>query len=160
MNLERTLASATTASWTTRRAIVLDWYDGPRTGVCALAHPQCEFFFHLFAEPPQGDVLAIHLFAVSELPAGCVAEVESLLQALGRPGGPLWVPVWKFSDEAARRDIEGRLDAMLVAARPTPLLVASADCLHFEGCWNADVPPPARPAFRPRTPQREEKEEG
>jgi hypothetical protein len=152
MTLEHTLNTTAPSRWTTRRAIVLDWDDGPRAGVCALAQPPCEFFFHLFAGPPQGDLLAIHLFAVSELPAGSVAQVESLLEELGRPSGPLWVPVWQFPSDAARRDIEGRLNALLVAARPTPLLVASADWLHFEGCWDADVPPPRRPDFRTRTP--------
>jgi hypothetical protein len=152
MKLEETLAETPPSRWTARRVIVLDWYDGPRAGVCALAHPQCELVFHAFAEPPRSDVLAVLLFAVSELPSGSVAQVESLLTELGRPSGPLWVPVWNFRDDATRHEVEGRLDALLVAARPTSLLVASADGLHFEGCWNADVPPPRRPAFRTRMP--------
>jgi len=152
MTLEEALVATAPSRWTTRRAIVLDWDDGPRAGVCALAQPPCEFFFHLFGEAPQGDVLAIRLFAAGELPAGSVAQIESLLAELGRPSGPLWVPVWKFRDAAARREAEGRLDALLVAARPTSLLVATADWLHFEGCWSADVPPPKRTAFRTRVP--------
>src|SRR5262245_46639840 len=152
MNLEQTLAGTPPSRWATRQAIVLDWLDGPRAGVCALAQPPCELFFHAFAAPVEADLLGIHLFAVGELPTGSVAQIESLLQELGRPAGPLWVPVWKFHNDAARRDAEGRLDALLVSARPTSLLVASVDWLHFEGCWNADVPPPTYPAFRARTP--------
>jgi hypothetical protein len=138
MNLEQILAGAVPRQWVTRQAIILDWNAGPRTGVCALSQPRCEFFFHLFAEPLEGDLLAIRLFAVSELRAGVVAQIEALLYTLGRPVGPLWVPVWKFSDESMRREIEGCLDALLVAARPTALLAATGDWLHFDGCWNAD----------------------
>src|SRR5690349_14051713 len=101
MTLERTLTATPPRRWTTRRAITLDWDDGPRGGVCALAEPQCELFFHLFGMAPTGDALGIHLFAVAELPAGSVAQIESLLKELGQPGGPLWVPVWAFRDDAA-----------------------------------------------------------
>jgi hypothetical protein len=71
------------------------------------------------------------------------------LQQLGRPAGPLWIPTWYFDDDAARRDVESRLDTLLVAARPTSLLIATVDWLHFEGCWNADVPRLARRSLRP-----------
>lgn len=151
MNLEATLAATGPRHWRTRQAIVLDWTGGPRTGVCALTWPRCEFFFHLFAEPLEADLLAIRLFAVSELPAGGVAQIEALLHPLGRPVGPLWVPVWKFPDDATRREVEGRLDGLLVAARPTALLIATVDWLHFDGCWNADTLPSLR-RLSPRKP--------
>src|SRR5262249_36467974 len=119
---------------------------------CALAEPQCELFFHLFGEAPPSDALDIHLFAAAELAPGSVSTIESLLKELGQPCGPVWVPVWKFRDDATRQEVEGRLNALLVRARPTPLLVATADWLHFEGCWDADVPAPRRPDFRTPTP--------
>ena len=144
MNLEHILSGAAPRQWVTRQAIVLDWNEGPHAGVCALAQPRCEFFFHLFAEPLDSDLLAIRLFAVSELRSGVVAQIEALLHTLGRPVGPLWVPVWKFPDETMRREVEGRLDALLVAARPTALLAATVDWLHFDGCWNADMLPSIR----------------
>lgn len=138
MNLEHILASSIPRQWVTRQAIVLDWNEGPRNGVCSLAEPGCDFFFHLFAESAEEDLLGIRLYAVSELQAGTVAQIEALLRPLGQPVGPLWIPAWKSVEPAARREIEGRLDALLVAARPTSLLTATADWLHFEGCWNAD----------------------
>jgi hypothetical protein len=153
MNLEHLLAGVAPRQWVTRQAIVLDWTAGPRTGVCALAHPRCELFFRLFAEPLEGDLLAVRLFAVSELQSGAVAQIEALLQELGRPAGPLWVPSWIFREETVRRDIEGQLDALLVVARPTALLAATGDWLHFDGCWNVDrVPPPRRPEAVNQTP--------
>ncbi len=150
--LEPILASLAPRQWVTRRAIVLDWNDGPRTGVCALAQPCCEFFFHLAAEPLDGDLLAIRLFTLSELRGGVVDQVEALLHALGQPAGPLWVPAWPLSQEPGRRDVEGHLDALLVTARPTALLAATGDWLHFDGCWNADKVPPLRRMARGATP--------
>ena len=153
MNLELLLAGTSHQQWVTRQAIVLDWKEGPRSGVCALSQPRGEFFFHLFAEPKEGDLLPTRLFAVSELPAGAVAQIENLLHVFGHAAGPLWVPVWNFADEGMRREVEGRLDAVLVAARPTAMLIATVDWLHFEGCWNADLKPPLRSlASCPRKP--------
>jgi hypothetical protein len=153
MNLEQTLGATPAQEWATRRAIVLDWHDGPRGGVCALARPACEFFFHLFAQPGDADLLSVRLFSVGELPPGSVDAVAALLGELGRPSGPLWVPAWTFRDDGARREAEARLAALLNTARPTPLYVATVDCLHFEGCWNADaVPPAGRRLPTPRTP--------
>ena len=144
INLEAILVGTVLRKWVTRQAIVLDWKDGPRSGVCALAHPRCEFFFHLFAEPLEADLLPTQLFAISELPAGGVAQIERLFHAIGHAAGPLWVPVWNFPDEGVRCEVEGRLDAILVAARPTAVLVATVDWLHFDGCWNADLKPSLR----------------
>jgi hypothetical protein len=145
MNLERTLAATAPKQWATRQAIVLDWDVGPRYGVCALDQPRCDFFFRLHAEPAEMDLLAIRLFAVSELPVGAVSHIQSLLRDLGHPVGPLWVPTWTFADSQARQEVEGRLDALLITARPTALLVATVDWLHFDGCWNADLARKQRP---------------
>jgi hypothetical protein len=153
MNLEQTLAALPPQQWTTQRAVVLDWHDGPRGGVCALAQPGCEFLFHLFAQPGDADLLAVRLFSVAELPPGSVDGVAALLGDLGRPSGPLWVPAWEFRDAEALRDVEVRLADLLNTARPTPLYVATVDWLHFEGCWNADAVPPAGRRF-PSVPKR------
>ena len=85
--------------------------------------------------------MAIRLFAISEMPISEVARIESLLQPLGQPVVPLWVPAWQFPDDAVRCEVENRLDAQVVAARPTGLLIATVDWLHFDGCWNADQLP-------------------
>jgi hypothetical protein len=138
MNLEHILASSVPRQWVTRQAIVLDWDEGPRNGVCALAEPRGEFFFHLFAESAEENLLGIRLFAVSELEEGTVAKIEALLRPLGQPVGPLWIPAWKLVEPDVRLEIESHLDALVVAARPTALLTATSDWLHFEGCWNAE----------------------
>jgi hypothetical protein len=149
MNLEQILSGAAPRHWVTRRAVVLDWHKGPRSGVCALSHPSCEFSFHLFAEPVEAGLSAVRLFVVSELPSGAVTEIEALLRDLGRPVEPIWVPVWNIADDGVRCDIESRLHLLLVAARPTALLAATGDWLHFDGCWNADTIPSIRHGLPP-----------
>ena len=46
MDLEQLLTAVPVSGWRTRQAVVFDWYDGPREGVCALAEPACEFYFN------------------------------------------------------------------------------------------------------------------
>src|SRR5207248_66436 len=100
MSLAAQLAAAPVARWRTRRAVVLDWYDGPREGVCALAEPACEFYFELLDERPTADDLDDRLFRLSALPPGSVAALLACLAGQGEPAGPVWVPVWRFADAA------------------------------------------------------------
>jgi hypothetical protein len=55
MSLEHKLLSTPVDQWTVRQVVVLDWYDGPREGVCSLASPGGEFFFELLAERPSDE---------------------------------------------------------------------------------------------------------
>ena len=52
MTLESQLVSIPPEQWKTRQAVIFDWYDGPREGICALEHPCLEFSFKLLAERP------------------------------------------------------------------------------------------------------------
>ena len=47
---EDVLASQPCANWQTQQVIVVDWYDGPREGLCHLAQPASEFYFVVLAE--------------------------------------------------------------------------------------------------------------
>src|SRR5436309_2373273 len=97
MDLEQLLTAVPVSGWRTRQAVVFDWYDGPREGVCALAEPACEFYFELLAEHPTPDDLDDRLFRISELPSGSVDELLAALGDLGPPAPQLWSPVWRFS---------------------------------------------------------------
>jgi hypothetical protein len=136
MTLETALLSKPVSLWRTRQAIVFDWYDSPRAGLCALAEPRVEFAFDLLDERPTDDGLDDRLFRLSELPDGTVDQVLALLTELGRPTGPVWVPVWQFQDEERQRDIEDRLRVIESGKRPTGLIVSTRDMTHFLGCWD------------------------
>lgn len=139
-DLESALGSVPVTRWTTRQAVVFDWYDGPRGGVCALETPTAEFRFELLDERPTADGLDDRLYRVSALPAGSVDEIVAALDDLGGPTGPVWVPVWKFPTGEARRQAERRLESLLARDRPTSLVVRTPDMLRFLGSWRSDRP--------------------
>src|SRR5262245_2582352 len=136
MALETILTTSPPGQWVTRQAVIFDWHDGPRQGVCALAVPSCEFVFDLLDERLNPDDLDDRLFRVRELPPGAVAELLTALRPLGGPAGPVWVPFWRFPTEAERRPAEAKVNALLAGARPTPVVIATRDMQQFLGCWN------------------------
>jgi hypothetical protein len=135
MDFETLLTTTPADQWKTRQAIIFDWYDGPRAGVCALAHPAVEFSFQLLDERPTADDLDDRLFRVSELPLGSVDEVLSTLQPLGHPTGPYWVPIWRFPDESERLKAEQHLQLIEARKRSTSLVIYTRDMVAFLGCW-------------------------
>ena len=136
MNLEQKLLSLPVEQWTTRQALVFDWYDGPRAGVCWLDAPAVEFAFDLLDERRNEDAADDRLFRLNELPEGSVAEILSILQPLGQPAGPLWSPVWRFSDHDALQKAEEQLRQVMSRSRPTTVVVYTHDMVEFLGCWN------------------------
>ncbi len=141
MQLESKLASLPPSQWRTGRAIAFDWYDGPRSGVCRLAAPECEFQFELLDERYNPDGLDDRLFRLSELPAGSVATIEAAFNdsgLVGQPGEPLWVPVWRFSNAADRQRVEAVIEQVLASRRPTALVVISQDMIEFGGQWDVN----------------------
>jgi hypothetical protein len=140
MELDTTLTSVPVARWRTRQAVVFDWYDGPRSGACALAEPLCEFYFELLDERPTADGLDDRLFRLGALPAGATDQLIAGLCDLGGPTGPLWVPLWRFDSDAARQRADRLVDSVRADRRPTALVIATPDMLHFLGCWELARP--------------------
>ena len=103
MSLERELQSSPPVNWHTRKAIIFDWYDGPREGVCALASPKAEFLFELLDERFNSDDLDDRVFRVKELPEGSVDSIWASLADLGPPDKGVWSPVWKFSSDSQQK---------------------------------------------------------
>jgi hypothetical protein len=135
MSFEELLTSLPVGQWKTRQALAFDWYDGPRGGICALEVPEVEFAYDLLDERMNEDEGDDRLFRLSELPRGSVAEALSAISILGQPAGPLWVPVWRFPDHAARLKAEERLQRIEAHKRPTGIIVLTRDLLAFQGCW-------------------------
>src|SRR5436309_5096298 len=100
MTFETKLLSPPVEKCKTRLAIIFDWYDGPRTGLCCLEVPEVEFSFELLDERTNEDGADDRLFRLSELPAGSVAQALVVLGDLGHPTGPVWVPIWRFPSDA------------------------------------------------------------
>ena len=94
MDLEKTLTAIPVDAWTTRQAIVLDWHDGPRQGVCSLSHPAAEFVFEQIDERHNPEGMDDRLFRLRHVPEGTVARALEVLGDLGGPDHCVWVPVW------------------------------------------------------------------
>src|SRR6478672_1716466 len=104
MDWEDNLLSVPTDQWRTDQGIVLDWYDGPRAGVGALANPAAECFFDCVDEQHNPDGLDLRIVRLKELPIGSVAALAGELARLGLTAraSPVWVPVWRFPMEEDR----------------------------------------------------------
>jgi hypothetical protein len=138
MSLAIDLQSLPLGQWRTRQAIVFDWYDGPREGVCALAQPQAEVAFELLEERANADHLDDRLFRVNELPAGSVDRILAELTELGSPDQAVWAPVWAFASKTRQREVENRIDDILSRAIVTPIVISTRDMTDFLGCWQVD----------------------
>lgn len=92
MRFETILESIPPVHWETDQVIALDWYDGPRAGLCALAQPCAEFFFEMEDEKHNPDGLDDRLFRLRELPIGTLQKATEVLKPLGASSKPVWAP--------------------------------------------------------------------
>jgi hypothetical protein len=79
-------------SWVIDQAIALDWYDGPRAGLCRLRTPSLEFAFEVLAERPTVDGMDERLFSLSLLPEGATSRVIDALAFAGPPAHQFGFP--------------------------------------------------------------------
>lgn len=133
--LETILLSHPVNEWQVRQVIVLDWYDGPRMGLCEMAHPQCCFQFELLAERHSEDDLDDRLFRLNEASSNIMAQMLLILTELGQPNDLVWVPIWKFSTEVSRLEAENKLENLFSNLKSTNLIVQTQDMIHFSNCW-------------------------
>lgn len=124
MKLEELLAAVPLDQWKVGQVYSIDWYDGPRGGVCALTEPPCEFYFELLDERYNPNGLDDRLFRLSELPSGSVQEVLSAAHDVQESRGR--------DHEQARR----RMDAVTARARPTSVVIHTQDMEQILGFWN------------------------
>jgi hypothetical protein len=138
MSFQGDVRALPTTQWVTRQAIIFDWYDGPREGVCALSRPCVEFAFELLDERSNPDDLDDRLFRLKEMPAGSVDGIVAAVTKLEPPDKVVWVPVWTFPNELEQKQTERRVQEILSRAQATPLVIATRDMEHFLGCWQIE----------------------
>ena len=133
--LRKTLLGTPPASWQTRQAVVLEWYDGPREGICELAAPECTFYFEILAERWADGRFDDRLFRIYELSKGAVAELVDAFRASGPPTTPIWAPQGSYDDDDARHRVEEVLDKLLSTRVPTRLIIRTLDMQTFSEVW-------------------------
>ncbi|MEZ6195880.1 MAG: hypothetical protein R3F20_09135 [Planctomycetota bacterium] len=122
----------------TRRAIIFDWYDGPRAGVCALETPEREFWFELVAERENQDDLEDRIFRLFDLPSG---SVDGLLQQLGdlkQTSGRVWVPIWRHPSPAVLQRLSRAVESVRRRATATGDFLFTRDMIHFLASWRVE----------------------
>ena len=144
MSIEQKLINCDVSRWRTRLAVVFDWYDGPRHGICALENPQCEFVFYLLDEQTNPDGLDHRLFRISEIPDGSVDNLVSQVAVLGSPFASVWTPIWRFPTEQKRAEADSDVEKLLDSGRQTNIIFLSQDLISYLGRWNAEVIPNER----------------
>ncbi len=132
--IERNLISTPTTLWNVQRVIALDWYDGPRSGVCWLASPACQLYFELHAEQWNEGKLGSRLYRLSVMRNGDFEIVEELFAAHGDEQRPLWSPHGDLP-EAELQHIDLVLAEISARKESTRLIVRSEDMLTIEELW-------------------------
>jgi len=134
-NVLEELTATPPEHWQTEQVIVLDWYDGPRAGLCRLRSPVAEFQFELRAERATEDDLDDRLFSIAMLRAGAFAEVLDASKFLGTPARPIWVPRWESCDKEALERADQAVEHAKQQAIATPFVVRTRDFVSFSGLW-------------------------
>ena len=135
MKLEDLLMSVDPEKWQTRQAIIFDWYDGPRAGVCSLEYPRCEFYYDVLDEIHNEDGLDGRTFLISAIADGSVDRVRDALQTLGGPANSVWVPQYSFSDPSERAHADAVIREVENSRRRADVIISTPDMESFHGCW-------------------------
>ena len=112
------------------KVIVLDYYDGPRAGVAHCATCDRTYRFDLLDQESGDDGEDVRVFRLTGLPSDAFDRVLSASPNADAARWPVWVPIWQFSNEAARQRADAAVGRVLSEAGPPELVVASSDGLR------------------------------
>jgi hypothetical protein len=126
-----TLSTLPCEKWELSLAVVLDWNNGPRSGVCSLCRPAVEFVFDAVGEIHNPDGLDLIQFELRALRHGDVKRIQECLYDLGPVRHPVWVPIWRFTSAARRLAAEAVIEDVLLKKSEPLAYVWSADMVGF-----------------------------
>lgn len=133
---EKNLLSIALENWQVYQVIVLDWQDGPITGFCRMANPNCGFYFEMFGERFIKDDLDEKLFYIYEVLPRSILELEAhLASELGGLTAPVWIPKWGFANKSSERQADSMINALIEKSKKSNILVQTCDMIHFLGVW-------------------------
>lgn len=135
VTFDKSLCSTKVQDWCTHLAIVFDWQNGPKHGICQLAHPKCEFVFEMLAARSNPNGLDDRLFLLREMQIGTIDKVVSLLRVLGTPSNPVWIPVWRFPSNDYKQGVDSEIDFLLSKSTETGVVIWTQNMRTFLGCW-------------------------
>ncbi len=123
------------------RVIILDFYDGALGGVMEVAGGGGAYRFecvNVTAEEPH------RAFDLRPLPAGSFDRLAGILGEHLDPRWPVWMPVWAFSTDDIREEVERRTDGILELAGEPRWRITTTDTVEFRSLVAEPVRSPAR----------------
>lgn len=135
LQLQNIFSSLPPEDWRVKQIIVLDWYDGPREGLCEMLQPHCCFHFKLLAEQIIKGRVVDNLFCVSEAPMDAIVKMLDYLSELGHPTNSTWTPIWNFPNEFSKLEAERKIDALLSNLIKANIILQTKDMDRFSGYW-------------------------
>ncbi len=106
--------------WEVEQLIVLDWYDGPRSGVCRMRSPRVDLLFEVADERATPDDLDDRLFRLALLPRTAFDNLRDATATAAVDREPEQAVIERAKQEAV----------------PTTLIVYTRDFKTLLGCWD------------------------
>jgi hypothetical protein len=135
VTLCKSLCKTKVKDWCTHLAIVFDWDNGPKQGICQLAHPKCEFVYDLLAARSNPNGLDDRLFRLRGVQIGTIDKIASLLSIIGPPSSPVWIPIWRFPSDNYKKAVDSEIDALLSKSSETGIVIWTQNMQKYLGCW-------------------------
>jgi len=134
-------------NWEVEQVIVMDWYDGPRSGFCRLKNPEIDIEFKLLDERATVEGLDDRLFSLYIMPDGAFSTIFESLAFAGPPARPVWAPSWQSVNQLTLNEAERAIERARQFATPTPIIIRTPDFVHILGRWELATPTKVRDWF-------------
>lgn len=108
------------------RILVVEWYDGPTSGVAVCADCGAEYTFRMAA---WDDAHEQRVYALSRLPNGSLTQLVDACKGAGMPRWPVWWPAI-FASDQARSEAWSAANRILESSGDTQFVIASRDLTH------------------------------
>ena len=119
-----------TNKWAVEQLIILDWYDGPRSGFCKMTRPKVRFYFEVIADCYLQDDTDDHLFQLSDCPTEKLDAVIEIFAKVGQPQKPSWIPSGNMDLED-----EKQIETIISELEASSIIVQSHNMTEFSCCW-------------------------
>lgn len=110
--------------------VIVDWHDGPLSGIARMSEDSNLWRFKIFAEAPRSDDVDDRLFLFAPLPDRLRGLLDSLLDATSKP-----VLMWPFDHEPDPAAVSSLVDMLMEVDVPERLVVSLGTFDHVAQVW-------------------------
>jgi hypothetical protein len=127
-----------------RRVLALGIYDGATAGVLEADTGEV-YRFDMPDEDVQLGKVGPRTYSLRLLPADAFHQLIAIIGPHFPPQWPAWYPLWQFTDDANRVQVEAQTDVILAEAGPIIWEITTDDYWEFTHFFA--IRPGTRPAF-------------